>query len=215
MRLKIILAVLFNIKFLLMFSQTTVISNNSTWKYLDNGSNPGTTWKSSSFNDASWASGISEFGYGDGDETTVVNACGNAVTYPGCSNKYMTTYFRKVFAISNASSFSTYTLNFKRDDGIIIYINGDEVFRNNMPNGTISYTTPAATACSDDGMSFLSTVIPGSVVATGTNVVAVEIHQNAPTSSDLTFQFNMVGSAGSSVPGIVKGPYLQIVTPTT
>lgn len=54
-------------------AQTTFISTGSSWKYLANGSNQGTEWKGISFSDASWSSGTSQFGYGEGDEATIVS----------------------------------------------------------------------------------------------------------------------------------------------
>ena len=58
-------------------------------------------------------------------------------------NKYITTYFRKAISVPNISQFTGYTLSLKRDDGAVVYLNGTEVFRTNMPTGTISYTTRA------------------------------------------------------------------------
>jgi hypothetical protein len=196
-------------------AQVTIFPNGSTWKYMDNGSDQGTAWYGTSFNDASWASGPSELGYGDGDEATVVNACGTATTFPTCTNKYITTYFRRTFNLTSVSSYTAYTMNFKRDDGVVIYFNGVEVYRNNMPTGTITYTTPASTACSDDGTTVFSIALSASVLTTGTNVIAAEIHQNVGTSSDITFQFNLVGNTNFIIPQIVKGPYLVVGTPTS
>ena len=44
----------------------------STWNYLDNGSNQGTSWRQVGFDDSSWKSGRAQLGYGDGDEVTQV-----------------------------------------------------------------------------------------------------------------------------------------------
>src|SRR6185295_4884420 len=121
-------------------AQTILVSYNSSWKYLDNGTNQGTAWRATAFSDAAWASGNAQLGYGDGDETTVVSYGTNA------SSKYITTYFRKAVTIVNAAQYSGYTVNVKRDDGIVIYVNGTEVYRNNMPTGTISAATLASAA---------------------------------------------------------------------
>src|SRR3954468_20250191 len=67
-------------------AQVKLIPYGSMWKYLDNGSNQGTAWKNISFNDTTWSSGLAELGYGDGDETTVVNYG------PDANNRYITTY---------------------------------------------------------------------------------------------------------------------------
>ena len=48
----------------------TLVPTGSAWKYLDNGSNQGTAWRSTAFNDSGWAWGPAELGYGDGGEAT-------------------------------------------------------------------------------------------------------------------------------------------------
>lgn len=49
------------------------IAAGSVWKYLDDGSDQGTAWFGTSFDDSGWASGNAELGYGDGDEVTTVS----------------------------------------------------------------------------------------------------------------------------------------------
>jgi hypothetical protein len=126
------------------FANVTLVPFGSTWKYLDNGSDQGTTWTSTGFNDAAWSSGTGQLGYGDGDESTIVSYGGNA------ANKYITTYFRKNITIGSTSGYLDYTMSVKRDDGIIVYIDGTEVYRNNIAAGAFSYLTLAANA-TDDG----------------------------------------------------------------
>lgn len=194
------------------FSQITLFPYGSNWKYLDDGSNQGTAWYGTAFNDASWQTGPSEFGYGDGDEATVVNACGVVTQFPSCSNKYITTYFRKTINLTSTSSYTAYTFELRRDDGIVMYVNGNEVYRNNMPTGTINFNTGASTAASDDGATVLTFTLSASTFTVGDNVIATEIHQNNGSSSDLTFECRLIGNTNFVVPAIVKGPYLQVGT---
>jgi hypothetical protein len=204
---KIFFTLLFFVTLLNIKSQTsTLISNGSNWKYLDNGTNQGTAWYGTGFNDAAWAAGNAELGYGDGDEATVVSYG------PSATAKYITTYFRKVINVPNASSFVQFTINFRRDDGSVIYINGVEVNRNNMPTGTILNTTAASTACGDDGAAIQSFTLPAGSLVNGNNTIAVEIHQNNGTSSDITFELELLGLTSIPPANIVKGPYLQIGT---
>jgi methionine-rich copper-binding protein CopC len=177
-------------------AQTTIINYNSTWKYLDNGSNQGTAWRATSFNDASWASGPAQLGYGDGDEATVVSYGSNA------NKKYITTYFRKSVTVADASVFNSFTLNVKRDDGAVVYINGVERFRTNMPAGTISYTTKASTDAADDGNIAQTISLPAGTLITGTNVIAVEVHQRAANNNDLSFDLQLTGIGDTSPPTV-------------
>jgi hypothetical protein len=174
-------------------AQTLLLPFGATWKYLDNGSNQGTAWRSILFNDELWKTGEAELGYGDGDEATVVRF--------GSSDdeKYITTYFRKTFIIADISGYSSYTLSLKRDDGAVVYINGTEVWRSNMPSGTISYNTLASGGASnDDGNAIHTNSFAGNTLVTGINVIAVEIHQSDGNSSDISFDLALTGTPGST-----------------
>ena len=114
---RLIIALLFSSSFAQSIS---IISPNSSWKYLDNGSNQESTWNTTTFDDSTWQSGNGEFGYGDGDETTLINYGANA------SEKYITTYFRKSFSVNNPLDYTSLKLELIRDDGAIVYINGIE-----------------------------------------------------------------------------------------
>jgi len=180
---------------------TTFVPTGSVWKYLDNGSNQGTAWRAPGFADAAWASGPAQLGYGDGDEATVVSFGPNA------SAKYITTYFRHAFSVTNAASYTRLDLRVLRDDGAVVYLNGTEVFRDNMPTGTIAYTTPASSAIDDS--SFHTASVSPTLLVNGTNVLAVEIHQANGTSSDISLDLDLVGSDAGTTASLTRGPYLQ------
>lgn len=166
-----------------------IINSNASWKYLDNGTNQGTSWRSLSFSDGAWKTGNAELGYGDGGETTVVSYG------PSSTNKYITTYFRKVINITNVSQYTSFNLGLLRDDGAVVYVNGVEVARSNMPTGTISYTTLASNAIDGTGeTTFHNFQIPASRFVSGNNIIAVEIHQSSGSSSDISFSLTLKGN---------------------
>lgn len=184
-----------------LFSQTNFINSGDTWKYLDDGSDQGTAWYGIGFNDAPWSSGASELGYGDGDESTVVSYG------PSSSNKYPTTYFRKSFNVADHTLYNDLVLEAIRDDGMVVYVNGVEVWKDNMPSSFDYSTYASATVGGSGETTWLSTTI-GSNLVTGTNVVAVEIHQRSGSSSDISFDFKL--TAYASIPtAVTRGPYLQ------
>lgn len=186
-------------------AQTVIFPFGSPWKYLDNGTNQGAAWRASTFNDASWKSGPGQLGYGDGDEATVVSYGSDA------SLKYVTTYFRKAITITGKNSYTSFKFEYKRDDGIVVYVNGTEVKRDDLPSGTISYTTLASAAVSDDGSTIQSATLATSFFAEGNNVIAVEIHQSARNSSDISFDMRLTGNLPAAVTDtITRGPYLQM-----
>jgi len=185
----------------------TLVPAGSLWSHLDNGSNQGTAWRAFNFNDSSWPYGSAQLGYGDGDEATFVSYG------PDANNKYVTTYFRKMFSFEDPSVITSLTLRILRDDGAVVYLNGTEVFRSNMPSGTISYNTWASTALGAPAEStFVQTTLNPSVLLAGGNVLAVEIHQANGTSSDLSFDLELTASDAVSV---TRGPYLQMGAPNS
>jgi hypothetical protein len=120
----------------------TLIYQGSLWKYLSDGTDQGSDWTESDFDDSNWASGYGEFGYGDGDEETVIEYG------PDPDEKYITTYFRHTFNIDNLGDIQTLIFSLKRDDGAVIYLNGEEVVRANMATGSIAYDTYASSSVS-------------------------------------------------------------------
>jgi acid phosphatase type 7 len=180
----------------------TLIPAGAVWKFLDNGSNQGTGWVAPAFDDSGWQSGPAELGYGDGDESTVVSFG------PNSSSKYITTYFRHTFDVADPSQYSGLTLRVVRDDGVVVYLNGVEVFRDNMPSGTITSTTLASSAIGGSSEStFLESSISPSLLQAGANVIAAEIHQANATSSDISFNLELRGNTGAGT--VTRGPYLQ------
>jgi hypothetical protein len=110
-------------------------------------------------------------GYGDGDESTVISYG------PNWRNKYTTTYFRRAFTIGNPSDYASLEISILRDDGAVIYLNGVEIARSNMPGGTIGYSTNAESSSKKSNNIYIDfSGIDPSFLVSGTNVLAVEIH---------------------------------------
>lgn len=176
-------------------SEVTAVPTNSNWKYRDNGVDLGSSWRASNFNDSAWASGNAELGYGDNDEATVVSYG------PDANNKYITTYFRKSFTVADVSAVSGLTLRLKRDDGAVVYINGVEATRSNMPTGAITAATLAASAVGGaDEATFYSFSINPGLLVNGNNVIAIEVHQSSASSSDVSFDAELKMTIQSSTP---------------
>lgn len=172
------------------------IGLNSVWKYLDNGTDQGVAWRTNTFNDASWASGQAQLGYGDNDEVTVVQDNPDLGVFNiAATDKYITTYFRKFFNVTNAAAFTNLSFRLLRDDAAVVYLNGGEIFRTvNLP----AFPNPVlfnslATATSQENV-FDTVTYGGSLsLLEGTNLIAVEIHQQSQSSSDISFELQLTG----------------------
>jgi hypothetical protein len=170
------------------------------WVYRDNGVDPGAAWAQPSYNDFEWPIGISQFGFGEGDEFTEVNPSVNAA------------YFRTYFNISAVGTYSNLTVHLLRDDGAVVYLNGVEVFRNNMPAGAVNYgTTARRNLDGDDESSIAQRVVPASVLVNGLNTLAVEVHQAEGGSDDLSFALELIGHrTGENQPPSANSSFVSV-----
>lgn len=189
----------------------TLIASGATWKYLDRGIDPGSSWRELNWVDADWSSGPAKLGYGDGDESTVVN-CGPS--RPVCnSGNFPSTYFRHEFLVADASRYGSLNLRLRRDDGAVVYLNGNQILSSNMPEAFTHQTWALAAVGGADETSFLTYNLPSGSLLTGRNLLAVEIHQSSSTSSDIGFDLELRGVVGTTAPNLSRGPYLQQLTP--
>jgi hypothetical protein len=174
-----------------------LIAHGAVWSYLDDGSDQGTAWQSLSFDDSSWATGPAQLGYGPANEATVIN--GGPST-----NRIITDYFRRRFDVPDPSAWTNLVLRLLRDDGAIVYLNGTEVFRSNMPDGPVNDLTWAAKVVpiGPQESEFYSTRVDPALLLPGQNVLAVEIHQANNTSSDLNFDLELIPNVPPIPPSV-------------
>ncbi len=191
-----------------ILTELVLISKGAEWRYLDNGSDQGTAWQASAFVDTGWSLGNAKLGYGEGDEATVVSFG------PDPQDRYITTYLRNTFQVTNPANLNFSNLGLLRDDGAVVYLNGTEILRSNMPGGNINYETRALnTVLGQDENTYFQFGINPALVMTGTNVLAVELHQSTSGSSDLAFDLEFIASKDQIT--VTRGPYLQMPTTTS
>ncbi|MCA9211951.1 MAG: CotH kinase family protein [Planctomycetales bacterium] len=166
----------------------TVLPSVTIWNYLDDGSDQGTSWKEPGFvTNENWKEGSAQLGFGDGDERTVIDYG------PDPANKHITAYFRHEFDVTDAWRYYDLSLSVIRDDGAIVYINGTEVFRDNLP-GEVNYQTLALQELSGANERNPVTVnIDPTVLVDGKNVIAVEVHLATPDSPDASMTSWLTG----------------------
>jgi F5/8 type C domain. len=177
-------------------ASVTLIAGNSEWKYLDDGSNQGTAWRAASFNDSGWNTAAGPFGYSGNYAQTTTTAFGpinEVISYgPSSTSKYVTTYFRNTFTIDDKDNIASIAANIGIDDGLVLYVNGQEAYRRNMPSGTVTNTTWASSALgAPDSVTADLTTALQSVLQNGVNVIAAEVHQATAGSSDLYFDMSL------------------------
>lgn len=170
-----------------LLPESPLVAAGADWRFLDTGTAPPAGWREVGFDDAAWGSGPAPLGYGDGDEATVVGFG------PDPLNKHVTTYFRRVFQAAGPGAHAGLLLRIQKDDGAVVFLNGQEVYRANLPYGPVGNATlaPAAIGGADESAVVETSVDPRLLLA-GANVVAVEIHQSSGASSDVSFDLALV-----------------------
>lgn len=181
---------LFSLVFLISinsFSQDQIISQGDQWQYFDQGG-LSENWTSLSINTSNWKSGVSPLGYGDRRIITEINYGEDK------ANKEITKYFTKTINLENPLSYIAYEFKIQRDDGILLYLNGEEIYRNNMPDGLITSNSTATYIVQNAAESvYLSKIIDSKDFKPGKNIISVSIHQATARSSDCLFNLELIG----------------------
>jgi len=158
----------------------TVVYDSMLWRYRPGTSDPDANWFLPAFNDNSWAQGRGGFGYGDGDDRTTVSSV-------------MSVFSRKKFNITNRSKIVGAVLHADYDDGVIVYLNGVEIFRRTMPAGPVAFNQGSAgfheaqlyQGLVPDSFELTATQL-GQLLVSGENTLAVQVHNENISSSDLS-----------------------------
>lgn len=172
----------------------TLIALGASWRYEDTGADLGVVWRAPDFDDSAWSAGAAELGYGDGDEATVVSFGSDA------NDKHVTTHFRRTFVVDTNDTYSSLNFRFKYDDGAVIYLNGAQIMRANLPAIYAYDTLASASVEGTNEAAYAVFTVPGNLLA-ATNVVAVEIHQAAANDDDITFDLELIGTVAEATTG--------------
>ncbi|MEK0317911.1 S-layer homology domain-containing protein [Cohnella sp. 56] len=178
--------------------ESVLLAKNTGWKVMDTGADLGTAWRDAQADDSAWTVKQAPLGYPVGKSAEPFGAVGGGlIGYgPDSAHKYPTTYFRTTFqAGANLSDYRKIVGTFGVDDGVVLYLNGIETYRFNMPAGEPTYETFSAETLNDPETvtADLTAAFQG-VLKSGTNVLAVEVHQRSASSSDLYWDMQLVAN---------------------
>ncbi len=158
-----------------------IVAGND-WRYFKGTVEPPATWKAINFDDSTWLLGPGGFGYGDGDDGTVLN---------DMASTYVSVYIRKAFNVTDPTIITGLQFSIDYDDGFVAYLNGTEIARkylNGTPPTYASRATIDHEASHGDNnpqpVEYFS--VSPSLLQAGTNVLAVEGHNTDVVSSDLS-----------------------------
>ena len=177
----------------------TLISEGDNFQYLIPNAAVADQWNELDFADDDWLEGQSGFGYGDGDDSTILPAGTRSI------------FLRKKFVIDNISEVEQLILHMDYDDGFVAYINGIEVARANItgtpPRWSQTTIIDHEAELYDDGQPELFLLDNFSdYILDGENVLAIQGHNVSASSSDFTMipflsaKFNVSSDIGITPP---------------
>ena len=190
-----------------------IFSTSHNWSYYTQGSLDGTSWYAASYNDASWLTGSTPMGY---DTDNLITGFKTKFDYGGDKNDKRPTYYvRTTFnlaSIDTLSENSNYQLSYQVDDGCILYLNGQEIYRYNLPPDHsityASYSSYRATGNPDKR----TLILPRHLLQNGTNVLAVEVHNEKADSPDICWTASL--DLVTTLPGNVVSKKARYTLPT-
>ncbi len=175
------------------------INVGDTWKYLKGTAEPPSSWAATLFDDTSWLSGPSGFGYGTDCSAQ------HATVLSDMLSTYMSVYLRHQFRVDNPGTIATLTLTVDYDDAFVAYINGTEVARRNVVGTPPAYSQVAtadhecsqcnSTCNAAEGIDLTSYK---GLLTTGTNVLAIQAHNLTLASTDFTITPSMTSTASQN-----------------
>lgn len=169
---------------------TVIVPAKDAWNWRYQTGAPPADWRNSGFDATSWALGDGVLGFG-------VTGLGTNIDISGPnSSRPLTAYFLKQFTLESASKVVELTLNTAGDDGVVVYVNGTEVGRSNMPTGVIKDSSYASSSrrMAVANASPLVVAVPLNLLVDGVNTIAAETHLNYRATADISFDLTATAS---------------------
>jgi len=197
LRLRLLLLGVFILTPVMPLPAALLFNTNATWNFFKGRSEASTpdatAWRLLNFNDASWQQAApSPFWYGD------VFPGGTQIT--DMLNSYTSIFLRRTVVLTNVSDISGVRIVYHCDDGFILWLNGVEVYRYNMPATTFVAFNASASAAVTEPVNLATVDRPASSFVVGTNQVAVQVFNAGAASSDLGFNMSLTTIAPDPVP---------------
>lgn len=185
----------------------------AVWSYLDAGAVPGPGWTEPAFDDSAWSTGPAPMGYGQDDLATTLR--------PSPSDDSVTTWFRGTLTVYQLERVTRARLGLIRKDGAAVYLNGVEIFRDNLPVGADAATVASSALEHADAVEWVEVKVAPGLLRAGENTLAVEVHQADAATDALRFNLYFealgdehaadLGGMGGDADWILNGQYADRV----
>lgn len=188
-------------------SVTLIPEGSTDWHYFKGTQEPSPEnieeWRSGEFDDASWETGQTPFFYGEEEV--------GGTSLDDMQGKYTTLYLRHEFQWDTTGPDQLLRFQFNIDDGMVVWINGQEAFRENPPRRDLNFDSEAHRTVSGDRPDLEITRLSSQfsdVLQDGTNVLAVQLFNANISSSDLYLQISL-----ESETFVLKPPEIETIDP--
>ena len=193
-----------------VYALTTLLSFDADeWRYNQAGNDLGADWYRTSHlpDNSTWFEGQGVIGFETSDLAAPILT---ELNKPSDNNpRFITFYFQKEFELTpeQLSAADAIHINHLIDDGAVFYLNGDELFRFNMPAGPFTSSTEASRSIRNAEMAG-PVVIPKELLVAGTNTLSAEVHLSSPSSNDVVFGVELL-AARETKPGVPGLPFVE------
>ncbi len=177
-----------------------IVSEDSEWRYykgVAEASSPVAAWRQSDFNDAAWATGRGPFFYEDSFGYT-----GNTAL-TDMRGRYTCVFLRKAFSVATPADVGDLTLYLQTDDGCVVWLNGAEVARVNMPDGEPLVSWTSLPAAGEPNVTNVILSNAESLLRAGTNILAIQaFNSGLSDSSDFLIAASLSGNLDIVPPAV-------------
>jgi hypothetical protein len=178
-------------RFTVDLSKLVLVNTDAQWRYWNKGTNLGEAWRSLDYDDSRWKLGTAPFGPAKDPVATLDTGSAN--------RQSITTYFRRTFDVEEPSFYRSALLRLERADGAIVYLNGKEVYRVNLPDGGVSQDTVATRRLTGlERDVFVPVKIDPGMLRHGKNIIAAELHRNSVQCDDIRFDLELLANVAEA-----------------
>ena len=168
-------------------SGAMLVPDGVQWKYVKGLQEPPGAWREPDFDDSGWSAGSTAIGYG---ESFIATNLGDM------RGNYSTVYLRKTFDVITLDAFDTLLLDVKYDDGVVVWINGELAYQDNVATPEMPHDGTARSAIEDTSFIRVPLGDARQFLVDGTNVIAVQVlNASLGGSSDCFLDLRLVGEA--------------------
>ena len=178
-----------------------VVNLNTSWKYLDNNTDPAaglgslTAWTAAGFDDSSWKEAAGSFGAKRGELTSFDGYTPTVLLQQyieGTTTDVPTFFFRTKFNLTNVSEITSITGSLCHDDAVAVYLNGHLIksqYLNSEGQESNLYYSGVSQGAPEKLDLNLTAEQVAEYAVEGENVLSVELHNDRASSSDIYFEF--------------------------